>query len=131
VVSLLVIESQVLADRCAQMALTEKDELAEALATCVELAEQVTRGEPESKSKAWLMQTSPLIEELGFSLLRVFAVDVTQCPRCGSALRILSAIMQPDVIERILHHLDLPTAPPSCSRAPPAQVDLSWDGSCM
>jgi hypothetical protein len=32
-----------------------------------------------------------------------------------------------DVIERILHHLDLPTEPPSSSRAPPAQVDLPWD----
>jgi hypothetical protein len=39
-------------------------------------------------------------------------------------LRILSVITQPDVIERILHHLDLPTEPPSSSRAPPAQVDL-------
>jgi len=77
------------------------------------------------------MQPSPLTEALGFSLLRVFAVDVTQCPRCGISLRILSAITQPDVIERILHHLDLPTAPPSCSRAPPAQVDLPWDDGCM
>jgi hypothetical protein len=64
-------------------------------------------------------------------LLRVFAVDVTQCPRCGSSLRILSVITQPDVIEGILHHLDLPTAPSSSSRAPPAQVDLPWDDGCM
>jgi hypothetical protein len=64
-------------------------------------------------------------------LLRVFAVDVTKCPRCGSSLRILSVITQPDVIEGILHHLDLPTAPPSSSRAPPAQVDLPWDDGCM
>jgi len=46
-------------------------------------------------------------------------------------LRILSVITQPDVIEGILHHLDLPTAPPSSSRAPPAQVDLPWDDGCM
>jgi hypothetical protein len=45
-------------------------------------------------------------------------MDVTQCPRCGSSLRILSVITQPDVIEGILHHLDLHTAPPSSSRAP-------------
>jgi hypothetical protein len=36
-------------------------------------------------------------------------------------LRILSVITQPDVIEGILQHLDLPTEPPSSSRAPPAQ----------
>jgi hypothetical protein len=46
-------------------------------------------------------------------------------------LRILGDITQPNVIERILHHLDLPTAPPSSSRAPPAQVDLPWDDGCM
>ncbi len=78
--------------------------------------------EPESKNLVDAAQ--PLIEALGFSLLRVFAVDVTQCPRCGSSLRILSVITQPDVIEGIRRHLDLPTAPPSSSRAPPAQVDL-------
>jgi hypothetical protein len=42
-------------------------------------------------------------------------------------LRILRVITQPDVIERILHHLE----PPSSSRAPPAQVDLPWDDVCM
>jgi len=77
------------------------------------------------------MQPSPSSKRSDFSLLRVFAVDVTQCPRCGSSLRILSVITQPDVLEGILHHLDLPTAPPSPSRAPPAQVDLPWDDGCM
>jgi hypothetical protein len=46
-------------------------------------------------------------------------------------LRILSVITQPDVIERILHHLDLLIEPPSSSRAPPAQLDLPWDDGCM
>jgi hypothetical protein len=77
------------------------------------------------------MQPSPSSRRSDFSLLQVFSVDVTQCPRRGNSLRILSVITQPDVIEGILHHLDLPTAPPSCSRAPPAQVDLPWDDGCM
>jgi hypothetical protein len=64
-----------------------------------------------------LNAAQPIIKALDFSLLRVFAVDVTQCPRCGRSLRILSVITQPDVIEGILHHLDLPTAPPR-PRAP-------------
>jgi hypothetical protein len=46
-------------------------------------------------------------------------------------LRILSVVTQPDVVELILHHLDLPTAPPSSSRARQAQVDLPWDNGCM
>jgi hypothetical protein len=70
------------------------------------------------------MQPSPSSRRSAFSLLRVFAVDVTQCPRRGNVLRILSIITQPGVIEGILHHLDLPTEPSSSSRAPPAQVDL-------
>jgi hypothetical protein len=60
----------------------------------------------------------------GASRSRRRSVDVTQCPRCASSLRILSVITQPDVIQGILHDLDLPTRPPSSSRAPPAQVDL-------
>jgi hypothetical protein len=50
-----------------------------------------------------------------------------------TALPLIEAlvIMQPDVIEGKLHHLDLPTAPPSSSRAAPAQVDLPWDDVCM
>jgi hypothetical protein len=57
--------------------------------------------------------------------------NVMKCPLCGNSLRILSVITQPDVIERILHPLDLPTKPPSSSRAPPVQVDLPWDDGCM
>jgi hypothetical protein len=52
-------------------------------------------------------------------------------PAIWDSLRILSIITQPDVIERILHHLDLPTGPPSSSRAPPAQIDLPWDDVSM
>jgi hypothetical protein len=81
--------------------------------------------------KILLMQPSPSSGPSAFSLLRLFAVDATKCLRCGSSLRILSVITQPEVIEGILHHLDLPTAPPSSSRAPPAQVDLPWDDGCM
>jgi hypothetical protein len=72
------------------------------------------------------MRPSPSSRRSAFSLLRVFAVDVTKCPRFGSSLRILSVITQPNVIER-----NLPTEPPSSSRAPPAQVDLPWDDVCM
>ncbi|MCG8424702.1 MAG: transposase [Proteobacteria bacterium] len=52
-------------------------------------------------------------------MLRVFAIDVLECPRCTARLRVLAFITQPDVIHRILAHLDLPTTPPDCARSPP------------
>jgi ribosomal protein S27AE len=46
-------------------------------------------------------------------LLRVFEVDALRCPRCGSRMRLIAAIEDPAVAERILECLKLP------SRAPP------------
>jgi hypothetical protein len=46
-------------------------------------------------------------------MMRVFALDVLECERCGSRLRILAAIHPPDATRKILDHLGLP------SRAPP------------
>jgi len=49
-------------------------------------------------------------------LKRVFALDLEHCPHCGGALKILAAIVEPPVIERILTHLGLAARPPP--RAP-------------
>jgi len=46
-------------------------------------------------------------------LQRVFDVDALRCPRCGSTMRLLAAIEDPDVARRILECLELP------ARAPP------------
>ena len=46
-------------------------------------------------------------------LKRVFAIDLEQCPYCGGELKIIAAIIDAPVIERILTHLGL------CARAPP------------
>jgi Putative transposase len=55
-------------------------------------------------------------------LKRVFEIDLARCPDCGGELRILAAILETPVIERILSHLGLqPRAPP---RAPPRQMPL-------
>ena len=55
-------------------------------------------------------------------LKRVFDIDLEPCPRCGGALKIIAAIVEPPVIVRILAHLGLPTrAPP---RSPARRVDL-------
>ena len=48
-------------------------------------------------------------------LKRVFAIDPEHCPNCGGELKIIAAILEAPVIERILTHLGLTRAPP---RAP-------------
>jgi hypothetical protein len=64
-------------------------------------------------------------------LRRVFEVDVTVCVDCGGPTKIISTITQPDVIEKILKHLGLPTKPPRFeARGPPVdpddQLQLIW-----
>ena len=41
-------------------------------------------------------------------LKRVFEIDIEQCPRCGGRLKIIAAIVCPQVIVKILTHLGLP-----------------------
>ncbi len=51
-------------------------------------------------------------------LKRVFDIDVKHCPNCGGVLKIIAAIEDPPVIDKILSHLGLPT------RAPARRFDL-------
>jgi len=46
-------------------------------------------------------------------LKRVFQIDIEHCPNCGGQLKIIAAIIESAVIERILTHLGLQ------ARAPP------------
>ena len=46
-------------------------------------------------------------------LKRVFEIDIEHCPNCGGQLKIIAAILESAVIERILTHLRLQ------ARAPP------------
>jgi len=56
-------------------------------------------------------------------LQRVFEVDALHCPVCGSRMRILSAITEPDVARRILEWLDMPPrAPPVGAARAEAEV---------
>lgn len=63
-------------------------------------------------------------------LKRVFGIEIEGCARCGGKLRIIASIEEPEVIARILAHLER-TAPeryqeqlPLGARAPPAQTRL-------
>jgi hypothetical protein len=63
-------------------------------------------------------------------LKRIFDLSVLVCPRCGSSMRRISHIEEPQTIVRILDHLGLPSEMPPIApaRAPPQQeldfVDL-------
>lgn len=50
-------------------------------------------------------------------MLRVFALDVLECSRCGSRIRILAAIEDPIVARKILDSLGLPSRPPPVAPA--------------
>ena len=43
-------------------------------------------------------------------LKRVFEIDMEHCPNCGGELKVIAAILETAVIERILEHLGLPAA---------------------
>jgi hypothetical protein len=55
-------------------------------------------------------------------LKRVFDIDIERCPQCGGNLKIIAAIEEPALIERILTHLGLSAQPPP--RTPARRFDL-------
>ena len=50
-----------------------------------------------------------------------FEIDMEHCPNCGSGLKIIAAILEQAVIEKILRHLGLqaraPPRAPACGQA--------------
>jgi hypothetical protein len=76
--------------------------------SAIDLPDAADKGNPPPRVPA-----SDLARRLRWAELmqRVFEEDVTRCPRCGGTTRVLSVILDPDVIERILSHLGLPTEP--------------------
>ncbi len=55
-------------------------------------------------------------------LRRVFNIDVETCPACGGAMRIIACIEDPEVIEKILTHLDGKGAAAEAPRRPPCRA---------
>ena len=47
----------------------------------------------------------------------MFDLDIERCPHCGGNLKIIAAIEEPAVIERMLTHLGLCAQPPPRTRA--------------
>ena len=52
-------------------------------------------------------------------LKRVFGIDIETCPACGGAMRIIACIEDPEVIEKILAHLDAKASEPEAPLRPP------------
>ncbi len=53
-------------------------------------------------------------------LKRVFALDLEHCPNCGGELKIIAAILEQPVVEKILTHLGLGArAPPRAAAREP------------
>jgi hypothetical protein len=50
-------------------------------------------------------------------LQRVFEADALRCPRCASTMRLIAAIEDPAVAQRILECLKLPARAPPLGRA--------------
>jgi hypothetical protein len=50
-------------------------------------------------------------------LRRSFEIDVLSCPRCGSRMRFIAEITDPEVIRKILEHVGEPTSTPPVGRA--------------
>lgn len=63
-------------------------------------------------------------------LKRVLGIEIEGCARCGGKLRIIASIEEPEVIAKILAHLErsapeqCPVALPLGARAPPGQGRL-------
>jgi hypothetical protein len=71
----------------------------------------------ESRSDCNDPSTAPLT--WAQRLKRVFEIDITLCPRCGGQLRVIADVTDPELIRRILDHVDR-RAPP---RLPPRHAE--------
>jgi transposase len=59
--------------------------------------------------------------------MRVFAIDISLCPLCGGRLRVIEDVTRPDLIRKILAHVNqqaLPRMPPARANAHPTRPDL-------
>ncbi len=76
-------------------------------------------GDPEARTPAERRASMTWAQRLK----RVFNIDIETCPACGGAVRIIACIEDPEVIEKILTHLDEKDArPEATTRRPPCRA---------
>ena len=74
------------------------------------------KGKEDSKTdKTFEEATSPdeLIAPLSWAqrLKRVFNIDIALCPLCGGTMRVIADITDPDIIQKILDHIEAQPPP--------------------
>ena len=88
--------------------------------------EQDTEAATECEAGAETAQGRPHRISWARLLKRVFDIDMQHCPNCGGGeLRIIAAILQRPVIEKILAHLGLRPQPPPIAPARQAVPHLA------
>ena len=82
--------------------------------------------EPDGSSKAYRKNWARLIQ-------RIYEVDPLSCVKCGGRMKILSFIEDPEIIEKILKHLDLwdvkPRPPPKRGNTLPSNIHIDYSYS--
>ena len=73
-------------------------------------------GKEDSKTDKTLSNATgqdELISPLSWAqrLKRVFNIDITLCPLCGGTMRVIADITDPDVIQKILNHVEAQPPP--------------------
>ena len=49
-------------------------------------------------------------------LKRVFNLEINRCPFCGGTMRVIADITDPDIIQKILDHIEAQPPPSNCQR---------------
>ncbi len=77
--------------------------------------------DPDERPSKAPLSTRPGRYDWASLLRRVFEIDVTVCTECGGPMKMIATITQPDVVQKILRHLGLPTEDPATelARGPP------------
>jgi hypothetical protein len=82
----------------------------------------------DAKKRQGLGPASPASRMWAMLLSRIYEELPLLCPRCGSAMRILSFITEREPITRILDHIGMPSSPPEITPArDPPQVEMEMD----
>jgi len=55
-------------------------------------------------------------------LSRLCGIDIETCPACGGAMRIIACIEDPEVIDKILAHLDAKASESEAPLRPPCRA---------
>ncbi len=88
---------------------------------------------PNSKLREYVVPQKPLEEQenpkpkvysmtWAQRLKRVFSIDIEKCEKCGGPVRIIASIEDPDIIQKILKHLELDQPGDPQNRSPPLEL---------